>query len=153
MCKSMDEQVSTWMAWILSSKCLALLYTSTQSSNLKWVSGGGINSSRQPKSHWLTATEKYTVRWTDGLNFTIVGSFGAPPRHLAIEILWHIIRCLHRQGPHLVVGSYGAKSFVTTNLQLASSGLSDEPLLHSQFIQCWSLYNLFLSILFIQSIR
>jgi hypothetical protein len=46
------------MDWIWSSRCLKLLCTSTQSSNLKWVSGGGINSPRHPKSRWLTATEK-----------------------------------------------------------------------------------------------
>jgi hypothetical protein len=61
----MDEQLSTWMDWIWSSRCLELLCTSTQSSNLKWVSGGGINSPRHSASRWLRLSEKLTVRWTD----------------------------------------------------------------------------------------
>jgi hypothetical protein len=54
----MDEQLNTWMDWIWSSRCLELLYTSTQSSNLKWVSGGGINSPGHSASRWLTALWK-----------------------------------------------------------------------------------------------
>jgi hypothetical protein len=70
----MNEQLSTWMDWIWSSRCLELLYTSTQSSNLKWVSGGGINSPRHPKRRWLTATEKGSVGWTDAMLFLGVSS-------------------------------------------------------------------------------
>jgi hypothetical protein len=69
ICKSIDEQLSTWMDWIWSSRCLALICTSTQSNNLKWASGGGINSSRHPKSRWLTVTEKGSVRWTNAMLF------------------------------------------------------------------------------------
>jgi hypothetical protein len=38
--------------------CLELLCTSTQSSNLKWVSGGGINNPRHQTSRWLKAAKK-----------------------------------------------------------------------------------------------
>jgi hypothetical protein len=74
----MDEQLSTWMDWIWSCRCLPLSCTSTQSSSLKWVSGGGINSPRHPKSRWLTATEKVSVGWTDAMIFQGVGSSSAP---------------------------------------------------------------------------
>jgi hypothetical protein len=57
------------MDWIWSSRCLELLCTSPQCSNLKGVSVGGINSPRHPKSRWLTATKKGSVRWTDAVLF------------------------------------------------------------------------------------
>jgi hypothetical protein len=56
MYKSKDEQFSTWMDWIWSSMCLELLCTSTQSSDLKWVSGGGINSPRHQTRCWPTSS-------------------------------------------------------------------------------------------------
>jgi hypothetical protein len=59
------------MDWIRSSRCLELLCTSTQSSHLKWVSGGGINGPRHPKSHWLTTSEKASVEWTDAILFKV----------------------------------------------------------------------------------
>jgi hypothetical protein len=67
------------MDWFWSSRCLALLCTSTQFSNLKSVSGGGISSSRHPKSRWPTASEKVSVGWTNAMIFQGVGSSGAPP--------------------------------------------------------------------------
>jgi hypothetical protein len=88
MCKSMDEQISTCMAWIWSYMCLTLLCTSTQSSHLKWVSGGSINSPRQPKSCWLKVVETYTIGWTDAPLFIGIGSSGASPRHVTVEICW-----------------------------------------------------------------
>jgi hypothetical protein len=57
MCRSLDEQFSTWMAWILSSKCLAHPCISTQSSHLNLVGGRDINSPRQPSGRWQTAIE------------------------------------------------------------------------------------------------
>jgi hypothetical protein len=45
------------------------------SSLLKWVSGGGINSPRHPKNHWLKAVETRTIRWN-------YGHFSAPSVHL-----------------------------------------------------------------------
>jgi hypothetical protein len=53
------------MDWIWSSMCLELLCTSTQSSYLKWVSGGGLHSPRHQTSRWLTTTEKGSIGWTD----------------------------------------------------------------------------------------
>jgi hypothetical protein len=79
MYKSNDEQLNTWMDWIWSSRSFELSCTSTQSSKFKWVSGGGINSTRHPKSRWLTTTEKVSVGWTDAMIFQGVGSSGAPP--------------------------------------------------------------------------
>jgi hypothetical protein len=54
------------MDWIWSSRCIELLYTSTLSNNLKWASGGGINS---PSSCWLKAVESSTVGWSDAMFF------------------------------------------------------------------------------------
>jgi hypothetical protein len=65
----MDEQLSTWMDWIWSYKCLEVLCTSTRSSILKWVSGGGINSLRHQTSRWLKAAESSTVGWSDAMLF------------------------------------------------------------------------------------
>jgi hypothetical protein len=75
----MDEQLSTWMDRIWSSRCLELLYTSTQSSKIKWVSGEGINSPRHPKSCWLMTHWKVDHRMNRRLLFRIIGSSGAPP--------------------------------------------------------------------------
>jgi hypothetical protein len=106
--------------------CLELLCTSTQSSNLKWVSGGGINSPRHQKSHWLTATEKVSVGWTDVI-FLQASVHPMPlPRHLDVEILWH--NCsdtIHRR----CVGSSGAEDPATKSTLLASTRPSDRPTL------------------------
>jgi hypothetical protein len=72
------------MDWIWSSRCLELLCTSTQSSHLKWVSGGGINSPSHWKSRWLTATEKGIVGWTNAMLFSRRRFIWCPPRHLAV---------------------------------------------------------------------
>jgi hypothetical protein len=45
------SKFSTWMAWIWSSKCLALLCTSTHSNTFKLESGRGINMPTHPYSH------------------------------------------------------------------------------------------------------
>jgi hypothetical protein len=85
--------------------CLELLCTSTQSSTLKWVSGGGINTPRHQTRCWLKAAEKGTVGWTDAMLFQGVGSSGAPPTSHSrwgslTQLLWRyaltvrwIIRC------------------------------------------------------------
>jgi hypothetical protein len=131
----MDEQLSTWMDCIWSSRCLELLCTSTQSSNLKCVSGGGINSLRHPKSRWLTASEKVSVGWTDAILFKASVHPVPRPRYLAIEVLWQnysdamLRRC---------VGSSSAKGLLAKTLLFASSRPSDEPLPHRRFIRCWS---------------
>jgi hypothetical protein len=70
------------MDWIWSPRCLALFCTSTQSSNLKWVSGGGINSPRHSASRWLTALWKVDRRMNRRLLFRSIGSSGAPPTSL-----------------------------------------------------------------------
>jgi hypothetical protein len=126
MYKSKDEQLSTWMDWIWSSRCLALSRTSTQSSNLKWVSGGGINSPRHPKSRWLTTTEKVSVGWTDAI-FLKASVHPMPlPRHLAVEILWHNCSdAIHRR----CVGSSGAEDPATKSSLLAFTRPSDRPTL------------------------
>jgi hypothetical protein len=156
MYKSKDEQLSTCMDWIWSSMCLELLCTFTQSSLLKWVSGGGINSPRHPKSRWLTATEKGSVGWTDVVFFKVSVHSMPLPRHLVVEILWHNCsdaihrRCVGSSGvedpatkssllaftrpsdrPTLPldqgVGSSGAEDFVLTRLYLDSNWVSDRP--------------------------
>jgi hypothetical protein len=126
MYKSKDEQFSTWMDWIWSSMCLELLCTSTQSNNLKWVSGGGINSPRHQTSRWLTATEKASVGWTDA-RFSRASVHPVPlPCHLAVEILWHNYSdAIHRRS----IGSSGAEDPATKSSLLASTRPSDRPTL------------------------
>jgi hypothetical protein len=106
--------------------CLELLCTSTQSSNLKWVSGGGINSLRHQTSRWLTATEKVNVGWTDA-RFSRASVHPVPlPRHIAIKTLWHNCSdAIHRR----CVGSSGAEDFATKSSLLASTRPSDRPTL------------------------
>jgi hypothetical protein len=106
--------------------CLELLCTSTQSSNLKWVSGGGINSPWHPKSCWLTATEKGSVGWTDAI-FSRVSVHLVPlPCHLAVEVLWHnCSNAMHRR----CVGSSGAEDPASKSPLLASNRPSDRPTL------------------------
>jgi hypothetical protein len=106
--------------------CLELLYTSTQSSNLRWVSGGGINSPRHQTSRWLTATEKGSVGWTD-TRFSSASVHPVPlPRHIAIEILWHNCSdAIHRR----CIGSSGAEDPATKSSLLASTRPSDRPTL------------------------
>jgi hypothetical protein len=122
----MDEQLSTWMDWIWSSRCIALLCTSTQSSNLKWVSGGGINSPRHQTSRWLMATEKVSVGWTDAIFFKASVHLMPLPRHLAVEILWHnFSNAIHRR----CVGSSGAEDPAAMSSLLAFTRPSDRPTL------------------------
>jgi hypothetical protein len=106
--------------------CLELLCTSTQSSNLKWVSGGGINSLRHQTSRWLTTTEKGSVGWTDA-TFSRASVHLVPlPRHIAVEILWH--NCsdtIHRRS----VGSSGAEDPAAKTSLVASTRPSDRPTL------------------------
>jgi hypothetical protein len=108
----MDEKISTFMACIWSCMYLTLLCTSTQSNHFKWVSGGGIISTRCPKSRWLKAVKTCTIRWTDGPFFTTVGSSGAPPRQLAVASRWH----------------------------MSSDACIDFSSLSRRFIQCWRLH-------------
>jgi hypothetical protein len=100
--------------------------SSTQSSNLKWVSGGGINSPRHPKIRWLMTTEKVSVGWTDA-RFSRVSVHPVPlPRHIAVEILWHNYSdAIHRRS----VGSSGAEDPATKSSLLASTQPSDRPML------------------------
>jgi hypothetical protein len=79
----MDEQLSTWMDLVWSSRCLELLCTSTQSSNLKWVSGGGINGLWKSKR-----------RMSRCYPFQGVGSSGAPSMSLSHwGSLTELLRC------------------------------------------------------------
>jgi hypothetical protein len=123
----MDEQLSTWMDWVWSCRCLELLCTSTQSSNLKWVSGGGINSPRHQSSRWLTTIEKGSVGWTDA-RFSRASVHPVPlPRHIAVEILWHNCSdAIHRR----CVGSSGAEDPAAKSSLLPSTRPSDRPTLH-----------------------
>jgi hypothetical protein len=135
---------------------MCLEHLCTQSSNLKWVSGGGINSPRQPKSRWLTATEKVSVGWTDA-RFSRASVHPVPlPRHIAVEVLWQncsnamLRRSIESSGaedpaakssllaftrpsdrPTLPldqgVGSSGAEDFVLARLCLDSNWASDRP--------------------------
>jgi hypothetical protein len=106
--------------------CLELLCTSTQSINLKWVSGGGINSIRHQTSHGLKAVEKGSVGWTDA-RFSKASVHPVPlPRHIAVEILWHNCSdAIHRR----CVGSSGAEDPTTKSSLLASTRPSDRPTL------------------------
>jgi hypothetical protein len=107
--------------------CLELLRTSTQSNNLKWVSGGGINSSRHQTSRWLTATENSTVGWSDAI-FSRASIHPVPlPRHVVVEVLWHNCSdAMHRR----CVGSSGAENSALKSPLLASTWPSDRPTLH-----------------------
>jgi hypothetical protein len=114
------------MDWIWSSMCLELLCTSTQSSNLKWVSGGGINSPRHQTSRWLTVTKKGSVGWTDA-RFSRASVHPVPlPSHIAVEILWHNCSdAIHRR----CVGSSGDEDPATKSSLLAFTRPSDRPTL------------------------
>jgi hypothetical protein len=72
---------------------------------LKWVSGGGINSPRHPKSRWLTATEK-----------------------VALD---EPMLCFSRASVHLVPSTSlsHCRSADTTALMLYTDGTSDHPML------------------------
>jgi hypothetical protein len=107
--------------------CLEILCTSTQTSNLKWVSGGGINSPRHQTSRWLTSTKKGTVGWSDA-NFYRASVHPVPlPRHLAVEVLWHNCSdAMHRRS----VGSSGVEDPASKSPLLASNRPSDRPTLH-----------------------
>jgi hypothetical protein len=111
------------MAWIWSSKCLALLCISTQSIHIKWVSGGGINSPRHPKSRWLMTTQKGSVRWTKVMLFQGVNSSGALHVTELLHLRWHnysdamLWRCIR---------SSGAEGLVAKTLLSGSSRPSDE---------------------------
>jgi hypothetical protein len=116
------------MDWIWSWMCLELLCTSTQSSNLKWVSGGGINSPRHQTSRWLKAAEKGTVEWSDAMHRRYVGSSGAEDLASKSPLLasnWPSDRStLHLdQG----VGSSGVEGFVLARLCMNSNRVSDRP--------------------------
>jgi hypothetical protein len=115
------------MDWIWSSICHELLCTSTQSSNIKWVSGGGINSPRHQTSRWLTYSEKGTVRWSDAI-FSRVSVHPVPlPRHVVVEVLWHNCSdAMHRR----CVGSSGAEDSALKSPLLAFTWPSDRPTLH-----------------------
>jgi hypothetical protein len=114
------------MDWIWSSRCLELSCTSTQSNNLKWVSGGCINSPRQPKSRWLTTTEKVSFGWTDAIFFKASVHLMPLPRHLAVEILWHNCSdAMHWR----TVGSSGAEDPAAKSSLLVSSQPSDRQML------------------------
>jgi hypothetical protein len=114
------------MDWIWSCRCLALSCTSTQSSNLKWVSGGGINSPRHQTSRWLMTTEKGRVGWTDAVFFKASVHSMPLPRHLADEILWHNCSdAIHRR----CVRSSGAEDPATKLSLLAFTRPSDRPTL------------------------
>jgi hypothetical protein len=111
------------MDWIWSSRCLSLSCTSTQSSNLKWVSGGGINSPRQPKSCWA---KKGSVGWTDASFFEASVHPVPLPRYIAVEVLWqNRSDAMHRR---CVVSSNAEGHFAKTSLYVASWP-SDRPTL------------------------
>jgi hypothetical protein len=114
------------MDWIWSYRCLELLCTSTQSSNLKWVNGGGINSPRHQTSRWLTTIEKVSVGWTDAILLKASVHPMPLPRHIAIEILWHKYSdAIHRR----CVGSSRAEDPATKSSLLAFTRPSDRPML------------------------
>jgi hypothetical protein len=136
--------------------CLEFFCTSTQSSNLEWVIGGGINSPRHQTSRWLKAAEKGTVGWFDATLFQGVGSSGAPPTSRSrwgsltqllrryAPTLRRIIRCWRPRvqvatvsfkltvgwtdaNPDQGVGSSGAEGFVLARFCMNSNWASDRP--------------------------
>jgi hypothetical protein len=122
----MDEQLITWMDWIWSSRCLELLCTSTQSSNLKWVSRGGINSPRHQTSCWLKAAERSTIGWSDAIFFRA----WVHPVLLVVASTAHdhwqnCSDAIHRR----CVGSSGAEGLVVKTSLSVSSWPSDGPTL------------------------
>jgi hypothetical protein len=129
----MDEQLSTWMDWIWSSRCLALFCTSTQFSNLKWA-GGGINIPRHQTNRWLKAAESKTVGWSDATFFRA----SVHPVLLAVASTthdrWH--NCFDAMLQR-TVGSSGAKDPAAKTSQVASTRSSDEPLQTRRFIRCY----------------
>jgi hypothetical protein len=118
MCESMDEKFSTWMDWIWSSRCLALLCTCTQSTNLKWVSWGGIISPRSPKSCWLKTAKSSTIRWSDAILFQ--ASVHPVLLVITLHCTWPLTRFLHRF-IRCTVGSSGTEDLAIKTLLLASS--------------------------------
>jgi hypothetical protein len=122
----MDEQFSTWMAWIWFFKHLALLCTSTQSSNLKRVSGGGINSPRHPKSRWLKVAESSTIGWSNAMLLWV--SVHLVLLAVALNCTWpctQIIWCFIRW----CIGSSVVEGLLAKTLLLASSRPSNRPTL------------------------
>jgi hypothetical protein len=111
------------MDWIWSSRRLSLSCTSTQSNNLKWVSWGGINSPRQPKSRWA---KKGSVGWTDASFFEASVHPVPLPRHIAIEVLWQ--NCSDAMHLRCVGSSNAEGHFAKTSLYVASWP-SDRPTL------------------------
>jgi hypothetical protein len=107
--------------------CLELLCTSTQSSNLKWVSGGGINSPWHQTSRWLKAAEKVASD-EPMLCFSRASVHPVPlPRHIAIEVLWHNCSdAMHRR----CVESSGAEDPTSKSSLLAFTRPLDRPMLH-----------------------
>jgi hypothetical protein len=135
MCKSMDEQFSTWMDWIWSSRCLALLCNSTQSSNLKWWGGRGINRPSQQTSRWAKAAESNTIGWSDAM------LFWALVHLVLLAVALHRTWLLTQIIPRFIwrcVGSSVVEGLFIKTLLLEYARPSDEPLLHRWFIRCWS---------------
>jgi hypothetical protein len=126
----MDEQLNNWMDWIWSSRCLALLRTSTQSRNLKWVSEGGINSPRHQTSRWLKAAESSTIGWSDAMLFRV--SVHLVLLVVALHCTWLLTLLLRR-----TIGSSGAEDPAVKTLLLASTRPSDELLMTRPFIRCY----------------
>jgi hypothetical protein len=130
----MDEQISTWMDWIWSSRCLALSCTSTQFSSLKWAGGGGINSLRHQTSCRLKATETSTVEWSDAMIFQAsVHSILLAVASTAHD-RWH--NCSDAM-LRRTVGSSDAEDPTAKTSLVASTWPSDEPLQTRRFIRCY----------------
>jgi hypothetical protein len=131
----MDEQFSTWKDWKWSSRCLALLCSSTRFSNLKWWGERSINWPSQQTSRWAKAAESNTIGWPDAMLFRALV-------HLVLlTVALHRAWLLTQIIPHFIrqcVGSSGAEGLFTKTLLLANARPSDEPLLHLWFIRCWS---------------
>jgi hypothetical protein len=104
--------------------CFELFCTSTQSNNLKWVSGGGINSPRHQTSRWLKALKKVPSD-DPTLCFSRASVHLVPLlRHVAVEVLWH--NCSDAM-LRLYVGSSGAEGLTSKSVLLASNRPSDRP--------------------------
>jgi hypothetical protein len=130
----MDEQLSTWMNLIWSSRCLALLYTSTQSSNIKWASGGGINIPRHQISCWLKVVESSTVGWSGAILFQ--ASVRLVLLVVSLHCTWSLTELLRRYAStyHRIIRCSRPHG---QNLTVSFTRPLNEPMLTHRFIWCY----------------
>jgi hypothetical protein len=134
---------STSMAWMWSSTCLALLSTSTQSSNLKWPSGRGKEGPMQQTIPLAKRCRKHTVKWTDAPLYIGNSLSGNLPCRTTFVNLADVIHPVHwpmaRNWPsvHLVLKAFTPSLFVLDQIIYQMNWCLH--LVHHRFIR-WSSY-------------